>query len=400
VLLNQNDSSGNFFPQSTFTAGDGANSVAVGDFDGDGAPDLAVANVDGNNVSVLLNLNDGSGGFGPQTTFVAGGVVAYAVAVGDFNGDGASDLVVAIGLLGVAGDDIAVLLNRNNGSGDFFPPTTYEGLTPNFLAVGDFNGDGAPDVVASNIKADLVSVWLNLNDGSGGFGAVTTYFVGGGNSSVAVGDLNSDGALDLAVSVVDEVSVVLNSNDGSGGFGSPTTFATGSRANSVAAADFNRDGALDLAVTNFFDNNVSVLLNLNVSFDADLLISQGVDKISVKQGELLTYTITVSNFGPYAALNTVVTDTLPSGSTFYSAQATKGTFTKPPVGQTGTVTWKMGTLQSNDVTSAQIKVTVIVRGPTSITNTASVATTSSDPNLANNSSALTVSVAKGTGKKR
>ena len=134
---------------------------------------------------------------------------------------------------------------------------------------------------------------------------------------------------------------------------------------------------------------------------ADLLVSLGVDKTSVKQGEQLTYTITVHNFGPDAAANVVVNDALSSGTTFVSAQANKGTFTKPPVGQTGTVTWAIGNMQSADEEAAQIKVTVLVKGKTTVTNTATVSSDSADPNPANNTASITVSVAAGTtGKKK
>ena len=125
---------------------------------------------------------------------------------------------------------------------------------------------------------------------------------------------------------------------------------------------------------------------------ADLLVSLGVDKLNVKQGELLTYTLTVTNFGPQAALNVVVNDTLSSGSTFASASANRGSFTAPPSGQTGTVTWYPGNFDSNSQGSAQITVTVIVRGNTTITNTATVSSFSADPNPANNSASITSSV--------
>ena len=134
---------------------------------------------------------------------------------------------------------------------------------------------------------------------------------------------------------------------------------------------------------------------------ADLLVSLGVDKTSVKQGEQLTYTITVHNFGPDAAANVVVNDTLSSGTTFVSAQANRGNFTTPPTNQTGTVTWNLGDLSNGDAEGAQLVVKVIARGRTTITNTASASTDSSDPNPANNTAAITVSVAAGaTGKKK
>jgi len=66
--------------------------VAVGDFNGDGKSDLAVANAYSNNVSVLLGT--GTGSFGPATDSTVGSG-PRSVAVGDFNGDGKSDLAVA-----------------------------------------------------------------------------------------------------------------------------------------------------------------------------------------------------------------------------------------------------------------------------------------------------------------
>jgi uncharacterized repeat protein (TIGR01451 family) len=131
--------------------------------------------------------------------------------------------------------------------------------------------------------------------------------------------------------------------------------------------------------------------------DSDLLIGIGVDKTTVKQGDLLTYTITVQNFGPDAAINAVVNDVLASGSTFVSAHANKGSFTRPPVGQTGTVTWYLGDILSSGQESAQIVVTVIVRGKTTITNTGNVSSLSDDPNTANNTASIAVSVASGKG---
>jgi uncharacterized repeat protein (TIGR01451 family) len=134
--------------------------------------------------------------------------------------------------------------------------------------------------------------------------------------------------------------------------------------------------------------------------EADLLIGIGVDRTTVRQGDPLTYTITVRNFGPDTAINAVVNDLLSSGSTFISASANRGVFTGPPIGQTGTVTWYVGDLLNNGQESAQISVTVIVRGRTTITNTASVTSNTADPNTANNTASITTSVAQGGGGHR
>jgi uncharacterized repeat protein (TIGR01451 family) len=130
---------------------------------------------------------------------------------------------------------------------------------------------------------------------------------------------------------------------------------------------------------------------------ADLLIGLGVDRTNVRQGDLLTYTITVRNFGPDTAINAIVNDLLSSGSTFVSANANRGFFTAPAIGQTGTVTWYVGNILNNGQESARIIVTVIVRGRTTITNTASVTSNTADLNTANNTASITTSVAQGGG---
>ncbi len=132
---------------------------------------------------------------------------------------------------------------------------------------------------------------------------------------------------------------------------------------------------------------------------ADLLVSLGADKTSVKQGDTLTYTVTVRNFGPDYARNVLVNDTLSSGTVFVSAQSNVGNFRTPAPGQTGVVTWNLGDLANNNQQAAQIKVTVTIRGKTTITNTATVSSTSSDPNPANNTASLTTTVATGGNKK-
>jgi hypothetical protein len=132
------------------------------------------------------------------------------------------------------------------------PPYPYS------VALGDLNGDGRVDLVLTD-RGSLVSILLG--DGAGGFGpAREDYFVGGA-WFVALGDLNGDGRLDLAVSdrYGDRVSVLLG--DGTGRFGAATPFAVGAFPTSVALGDFNEDGHLDLAVTNSYGSHtVSILL--------------------------------------------------------------------------------------------------------------------------------------------
>jgi len=133
--------------------------VVVGDFNKDGISDLAVANAGSgsNNVSVLLG--NGSGGFtaAPGSPFAAG-TSPISVAVGDFNGDGIQDLVTA----NTGGGNVTLLLG--NGSGGFTSATSSPfavGTEPFFVAVGDFNGDGSPDLATANFGSGTVTVLLN-----------------------------------------------------------------------------------------------------------------------------------------------------------------------------------------------------------------------------------------------
>jgi uncharacterized repeat protein (TIGR01451 family)/CSLREA domain-containing protein len=130
---------------------------------------------------------------------------------------------------------------------------------------------------------------------------------------------------------------------------------------------------------------------------ADLMVSLSTDKTNVKQGDLLTYFVRVQNLGPETAPDVVVTNVLSSGVTFVSAQANKGALTAPPAGETGTVTWNLGDMVDHANEVAEIVVTVIVRGRTAITNTASATGDVVDPNPANNMASITTSVGAGAG---
>src|SRR5439155_549082 len=149
---------------------------------------------------------------------------AAAVAVGDFNGDGKDDLAVA----NQGSNTVSVLLSNLDGTFRPASPSSYAvGAFPWSVAVGDFNGDGILDLAVGNGGSNTVSVLLGKVDGTFLAAVPATYAVGGFPWSVAVGDFNKDGKDDLAVTNTgpDTVSILLGNGDGT--FRAPVSYASG-----------------------------------------------------------------------------------------------------------------------------------------------------------------------------
>jgi hypothetical protein len=243
------------FPTSTPAA------VVTGDFNGDTRPDLAVANSDSSTVSVLLGNGDGT--FQQAQTSATG---RYSeLAVGDFDGDGKLDLVAT------NYNDVSVLLGK--GDGTFKAPTNIGiGATAVSVAVGDFDDDGKLDLGVTS-REEYTGYYgdahyftyanVLLGNGDGTFRSPTTSLVGNwAYTSAAVADFNGDHNLDFALASYggDTVDVVLGS--GTGTFGPAVSFSVGNNQfpAAVAVGDVNADGKLDLVTGNAGGYGVSVLL--------------------------------------------------------------------------------------------------------------------------------------------
>jgi hypothetical protein len=241
VLLGNGD--GTFKPAVAYPLGGYPNSVAVGDFNGDHIPDLAVTDLEGG-VDVLLGK--GNGTFAPAVSYDAGSG-PVSVAVGDFNHDGKMDLAVADFNSGGAGT-VDVLLGKGNGT--FKPAVSYAVADgPESVAVGDFNRDGKLDLVV----ADETGVDVLLGKGDGTFKPAVSYGAVNTPFTVAVGDLNGDGKSDLVVADNGGGVDVLLGN-GNGTFKPAVAYDTGAAAPTCAViGDFNGDGKADLAVSDAAD---------------------------------------------------------------------------------------------------------------------------------------------------
>ena len=199
VLLG--NSNGTFQAPEFFPTGPHPASAVIADVNGDGKPDIVVANQYAYSVSVLLG--NGNGTFQPQQTFVtiAG---PYSVAIGDVNGDGILDIVV--GNSPPSQSAVCVLLG--NGNGTFQTPLSFAtgGAFVKAVAIGDLNGDGKPDLVVANADPGLA---ILLGNGNGTFQTPQS-LPAIDDRPVALGDVNGDGRLDL----VFEYGVLLNSANG------------------------------------------------------------------------------------------------------------------------------------------------------------------------------------------
>lgn len=208
-----------FAPPVDYPVGNWARDIVAGDFNGDGALDLVTANgfIDDNNLTFLEGKGDGA--FQSPAPFSSGSIDAsVALAVGDFNRDGKLDLVESNGF------QLGVFLG--NGDGTFEPPLFVNAGSPGKFEVGDFNGDGKLDLAVTDGAQLDVNVLLGNGDGT--FGAPASYALSklpgaevhpgqtDGTFAIAVADVNHDGKLDIAAASnnVRQVSVLLGRGDG------------------------------------------------------------------------------------------------------------------------------------------------------------------------------------------
>src|SRR5262249_31276993 len=139
---------------------------------------------------------------------------------------------------------------------------------------------------------------------------------------------------------------------------------------------------VNCTATDAAGNTATCSFTVTVQPQADVAVSQTASPSPVVTGSQLTYTLTVTNNGPQAAQGVALTDPLPSGTSFVSASRSDnlGTITTPK-GNGSTVTWNIGTLTSGQSVTLTLVVKVSAKAGTTISNTASVSSTSpTDPN--------------------
>lgn len=225
-------------------------SLLLRDLNGDGHLDVAVTNAGDQTLGVLLGAGDGT--FGAQTTFpTALGPTGLSSA--DLNRDGIPDLVCAE--TGAApAPSVAIYLGL--GGGTFGPRAERgDGNGADWSFAGDFDGDGNPDV------GDFSRTGFNLHFGAGNgtlaSGCCKLNSIGTGegqyqHASGTVGDFNGDGLPDIVVGDGQIAELFLNPSyadrEERGFVAYPNIGALPSRSDSMAVADLDGDGNLDLII--------------------------------------------------------------------------------------------------------------------------------------------------------
>ena len=219
-----------------FDAGAGPYDVKAADLNHDGNLDLVFADYGSGRATVLLG--DGKGGFTPAPGSPFGpGLETVCVAVGDFNGDGHPDLALLNSLSGpqtIGQGTVTILLGDGKGGFSYYAPgDSLTGNVPGSIAIADFNHDGKPDLAIGT--AGGFTILLGKGDGSFNFFRTT---LAGDAVSIIAADFDGDHNPDLAFTTSAGVSVALG--DGHGNFATPIT--TPGQYRAIAAADLNGDG--------------------------------------------------------------------------------------------------------------------------------------------------------------
>ena len=310
ILLGNGD--GTFGAATSFTAGDVAG-IAMGDFNGDGIIDFAVSNHQQQNIMIFTGKGDGT--FNAGVTVLSPHSELHDVVVADFNSDGNADLLYAINTASSVKPNLSDLyLATGNGDGTFNTPVLIASKVGEFLATGDTNGDGYPDVISTTITGTPPNVgpslFVIIGNGTAGkangtFQAPAIY-QSDIPSDPHLADVNGDGKPDIIAGGSHGALVYLGKGDGTFKPYSEPTIGNFALTYAVNAGDFNNDGNADLIGTDADNPKAAVALS-QVLLSADAAALGNVALYPLGSG---IHNVDASYFGDHIYI-TSTSDTIP-----------------------------------------------------------------------------------------
>jgi hypothetical protein len=251
---------GNFTVPTVYSTGKNEfpTSIAICDFDNDGRLDLAVTHYIKSNI--FLMFQDGSERFITPWYFATGsGSNPQSVTGGDFNHDNHTDVAVA----NAGTNNIGILLGL--GDGTLAPQKTYmtgNMSTPFAIAVGYINDDDRLDIAVANYDSNNIGILFGYSNG--GFTVITTYSTGSSSVpySITISDLNKDNYTDIVVVTAGTDKMLVFYGFDNGTFLNPNSYSIeyDARPKSVAVGDINNDNLLDIIVANYGADYVEIFL--------------------------------------------------------------------------------------------------------------------------------------------
>jgi VCBS repeat protein/FG-GAP repeat protein len=258
ILMHNPNHPGAFLAAQTLATGGGGDGVAIGDLNGDGHPDIVVADSSLSDAHAILFLQSATtpGTFAAPVSLSLGtNIGSNDVAIHDIDGDGRNDIVLA------TSNGVEILYD--NGAGGFLSPVSIAaGIDPQGVAVADVDGDGRPDIVVANAGyspfggAGGASVTVLRQEVLGSF-AASSINVPDGAVQVVIADLDHDGLPDIGVLSFafqdfgfSQVSILRQTSSSPGSFSLSASYNATDDASFMAAGDINGDGYTDLVVNN------------------------------------------------------------------------------------------------------------------------------------------------------
>ena len=322
-------------------------SVAWGDYDNDGDLDILLTGYDGSNPISKIYKNEGNDSFVELTSANLTGVYLSSVAWGDYDNDGDLDIL----LTGWDGNNPTSKIYKNEGDGIFSElanpiagSSDLPGVTNSSVAWGDYDNDGDLDILltgSTNSNPRISKIYINTD---GYFNELTTAnLLGINGSSAAWGDADNDGDLDILLTRSKNIYI----NNGDGTFNAlPFTNATGVTFSTAAWGDYDNDDDLDILVVN---SNSTIYINNSTIANTVPSAPQNVSATVNQDTVTITWDAATDTETPTTGLsyNVLIKET-PSGSPLYAktpmAQETDGWRKLPALGnamQNTSYTWNV-----------------------------------------------------------